>query len=156
MKNSAVFISLFLLFILIATGSVYAVAVPSSPASAPVSAAHVFSSGGIFGGRIIDTKATEIRALESAGYNCFTLGSSISIMLIGSPAGTPTSYFIPYYVIPKTRTQPASGRLILGKYGGTATINCTLASDPPQTTTVALSTITLFATSGGGRAGAAR
>ena len=56
-----------------------------------------FSSlGGMFGGRILLTKALPIQLLETVGYTCPTYGgTSLSIIPIGSPVGTPTNYFIP-------------------------------------------------------------
>ena len=110
--------------------------------------------GGVFGGRIIYTKALEIEEMEAAGYICPMFGTSISIIPIGSPPGTPTSYFIPSYITSKTRTIPAVGQLILGRYSGQTTITCTLTfpseSDPSIATTiltVSLDTINLFGTS---------
>ncbi|KKP72779.1 MAG: hypothetical protein UR70_C0004G0022 [Candidatus Nomurabacteria bacterium GW2011_GWB1_35_20] len=91
--------------------------------------------------------ALEIAEMEAAGYICPLFGTSISIVPIGSPPGTPTSYFIPSYITPRTRTTPAIRQLILGRYSGQTMITCTLPSDPPITTTVSLDTINLFGTS---------
>jgi hypothetical protein len=110
------------------------------------------SFGSIFGGRIINTKALEIESLEGTGYQCYVPGSSITISPIGSPLGTPTSYFIPSFVTPKNRSLPSIGKLIMGKYIGKTMISCIYPSNPPMFTTVSLDTITLFATSGGVRA----
>lgn len=115
-----------------------------------VSARMVFAAsyfGNLFGGRIIYTKAVEIEAWESAGYTCPMFGTSISIMPIGSPFSTPTSFFIPSFVTPKTRTTPAPHQLIIGKYSGQMTIICILPSNPPDVQTVSLDTIILFGTS---------
>ena len=103
--------------------------------------------GGVFGGRIISMPALEIAEMEAAGYICPLFGTSISIVPIGSPPGTPTSYFIPSYITPRTRTTPAIRQLILGRYSGQTMITCTLPSDPPITTTVSLDTINLYGTS---------
>ncbi|MFA6586117.1 MAG: hypothetical protein WCS86_03075 [Candidatus Paceibacterota bacterium] len=110
------------------------------------------NSGGFtqrfFGGRIISTTAIEVEGLESFGYTCPMAGTSLSITPLGSPSGTPTSYFIPSYVSPKTRTTPAPHQLILGRYGGSqTTISCTRPGDPPDTKQVSLNTIDLFGTS---------
>ncbi len=106
-----------------------------------------FSFGRLFGGRITAPKAVEIEALESAGYVCPMYGTSISIMPIGSPAGTPISYFIPSFVTSKTGTTPASHQLIMGRYSGQTTIICILESYPPLEQEVSLETINLFGTS---------
>ena len=112
--------------------------------------------GGVFGGRITNMPALEIASLEGSGYVCSMSGTSISIIPIGSPPGTPTSYFIPSYITPRTRTTPAIGQLILGRYSGKTVITCTLTlflgSHRRSTTitTVSLDTINLFGTSRGG------
>jgi|SRR3989344_7559571 len=113
-----------------------------------------FSSlGGMFGGRILLTKALPIQLLETVGYTCPTYGgTSLSIIPIGSPVGTPTDYFIPSFVASKTRTTPSTGKLILGKYAGTIIITCTYP-DPPNMQTVTLPIINLFGTSGGNFSG---
>lgn len=98
------------------------------------------------GGRITNTKATEVQIYESMGYVCPAYGTTISIMPIGSPSGTPIDYIIPYFVIPQTRTVPRTGQLILGRYGGVTTVACTKLS-PPDVRTVMLPTINLFGTS---------
>ena len=101
-----------------------------------------------FGGRIITTKALPIIALEAAGYSCVTFGSSVSVLPIGSPSGTPTNYFIPFYVLSKTRTTLAPHQWILGKYSGTqTTITCIYKGTPTHTQTINLDTVTLFGTS---------
>ena len=107
------------------------------------------SFGSIFGGRIINTKALEIESLEGTGYRCYVPGTSITISLIGSPLGTPTSYFIPSFVMSKNGSLPAVGKLIMGKYMGKTMISCIYPSNPPMFTSVSLDTITLFATSKG-------
>lgn len=106
-----------------------------------------FSLGRVFGGRIVNTKALEIQALESSGYQCYMPGTSISILPIGSPAGTPTSYFIPSFVISKTRTTTRTGQLIMGRYLGKTIIPCIFPSSPPMVISVSLDIITLFGTS---------
>ena len=99
-----------------------------------------------FGGRIISTKAVEIQELEYMGYECPVFGSSISITPIGSPLGTPTSYFIPFYNISKTGTSIMTGQLIIGKYSWKTPITC-IRLEPPSIKPVFLDTITLFGTS---------
>ncbi|MFA5936831.1 MAG: hypothetical protein WC822_03060 [Candidatus Paceibacterota bacterium] len=105
-----------------------------------------FSFGKFFGGKIISTKATEIQILEGSGYTCPMYGTSISIVPIGSPAGTPTSYYIPSYVTPMTRTTPMTGQQILGVYGGQTMISCFITY-PPDIRVVSLTSIILFGTS---------
>ena len=100
-----------------------------------------------FGGRIIHTKAIEIQTLEMAGFLCYAPGSTISIVPIGSPLGTPTSYLIPFGVTSKTRISPRAGQLIIGKRSGKMVINCTLAYFPFTTIPVSLDTVFLFGNS---------
>jgi hypothetical protein len=131
MKKGTIFILLIVFLVFISTKIVFA-----------------FSPfGGFFGGKIINMKAPEIASLEDAGYVCPMLGTSISIIPIGSPLNTPNYYFIPSYVIPKTRTTPTINQLILGKYGEETVITCTLPSNPPEVKTVMLKTIDFFGTS---------
>src|SRR3989344_8444416 len=99
MRKGIILVLLIVFLAFIGAKIVKSDAVPATPSSAPSS----FSGGirgGFFGGRIINMKATEIASLEAADYTCAVFGSSISIVPIGSPAGTPTSYFIPSYVVP--------------------------------------------------------
>ena len=111
-----------------------------------VFASYSFSSS--FAGRIVDTEATEVQELEDLGYQCPVVGSSITIKPIGSPFFTPKSFFIPSYVTSKTHTTPTDGQLILGKYSGQMTIECTLQTEAGvDVKTVTLNTITLFGTS---------
>lgn len=100
-----------------------------------------------FGGKIINMKAVEIQALESAGFNCVVPGQTITILPIGSPSGTPTEYFIPFSTVSKTRNSIHTGQTILGKYIGKTIITCILPK-PPLTHTVSLDTITIYGTSG--------
>ena len=100
-----------------------------------------------FGGRIINTTAIEIQELEMAGFQCVVPGSTISIAPLGSPVGTPTSYFIPFGTFSKTGYSPRVSQLIIGKYGWKTTIPCTSATVPPIVTTVWLDTINLFGNS---------
>ena len=81
------------------------------------------------------------------GFGCIMTGTSISIIPIGSPSGTPVSYFIPALVTPRTGGATETGDLILGNYGGQTIIKCIhfLGAE----VTVPLNTITLFGTSGG-------
>lgn len=107
--------------------------------------------GNFFGGRIIDTKAWEIRELEDFGYICdeSILGSSIEISPIGSPFDTPTSYFIPNFITSKTTGDtPGISQLIIGRYAGETSISCT-HPESGDTQIVILDTINLFGTSRG-------
>ena len=102
----------------------------------------------IFGGKITNTKATQIEELENSGYTCHMVGSSITVRPIGSPAMTPTEYFIPSSVKSKTITTIKYNQWILGKYSGKTTITCTRICPPAFcTTTVTLDTVTYFGTS---------
>lgn len=96
-----------------------------------------------FGGRIISDTALEIETAEAAGYVCVVLGYSISILPMGSPNGTPVSYYIPFTVkssvftlvpskgvlgflkpIGESSSKPTNGKLILGNYGPQTPIGC--------------------------------
>ena len=106
------------------------------------------SLGSLFGGRIILKPEVKIFSLESAGFNCQMLGgTSISIIPIGSPVGTPSSYYIPAAVSSVTRTITTPGQLILGIYAGKIPIQCVYPSAPPVVVTVPLSIINYFGTS---------
>ncbi len=131
MKKGTIFILLIIFLVFVGTRIVFAAS----------------SIGGFFGGKIISDKAMEIEIKEWAGYKCTVLGKSITIIPLGSPTGTPTSYFIPWAVVSKTRTTPTTGKSILGKYTGRTIINCVRPGNPPTYATVSLNTITLFGTS---------
>jgi hypothetical protein len=131
------------------------------------------SFGSVFGGTIIAKPAIEISTLESSNFNCeagLAGGTSISIIPIGSPAGTSVSYYIPafiapvtglwhnhetglysYYLLPGTsdlyKTVSTIGQLILGMYDGKIPIACVYQGYPPVVVTVPLSIITYFGTS---------
>jgi len=130
------------------------------------------SLGSVFGGRIIFKPATEIATLEATNYNCqagLAGGTSISIAPIGSPAGTPVSYYIPafikpvtglyhtksglfsYYLTPDTdeeyKTTTIPGQLILGLHSGIFGVACVYQGYPPIVVVVPLSIITYFGTS---------
>jgi len=98
-----------------------------------------------FGGKILDSKATEIQTLEDSDYWCAVPGTSITIKPIGN---YPTSYVIPYSVKSKTNTTPRSGQWIIGLYSPIkTTVTCILQSYPWTSTTVTLDTISLYGTS---------
>jgi hypothetical protein len=102
-----------------------------------------------FGGKITQTKATEIQNAESAGYTCKVPGTSITIKPVGN---YPTTYVIPSSVKSKTNTTTRSNQWILGLYSQTkTTITCTKPCPPPPGNecikTVSLNTISLFGTS---------
>jgi hypothetical protein len=97
-----------------------------------------------FGGKITNTKATEIEALESVGYICDVNGTSITI----NPVKGPASYIIPYTTISKTKNPLMIGKWIIGKYGGKTTVTCTMECGVTECVdTVDLDTITLFGNS---------
>jgi hypothetical protein len=120
-------------------------------AFASVKTVFAFSSlGGFFGGRIIYPEATKIFTLEKAGFICPMDGTSVSIIPLSSPAGTPVDYFIPGYVQSKTGTELMPGQLILGQYsGGQTIITCFYFESFPfiDTEDVPLNTLNLFGTS---------
>lgn len=96
--------------------------------------------GNIFGGRITNLKALQIEKLEEAGYDCEVPGSTIEIRSIKGP----TAYFTPQNIVPKTKTIPAMGAAIIGKYNGKTDIICR-KGDSIQI--VILDTIIFFGTS---------
>ena len=99
-----------------------------------------------FGGRVINTTALEIQALEWAGFQCAVPGSTISIAPLGSPLGTPISYLIPFGIYSKTGYSPMIGQLIIGKYNWwKTTITCTHPAGAVQT--VWLDTVGVFGNS---------
>ncbi len=101
-----------------------------------------------FAGKIVAPKALEIQELEDFGYVCSVYGSTIEIKPIGSPAGTPHSYFIPSFIRPKTGNISRIGQLIMGKYFGKTTISCIQTMDGvTDIQTVPLDTIILYGTS---------
>ena len=132
MKKGAIFISVAIFLFFFSTSIVLASYTPI---------------GGFFGGKIISNKAMEVEFKEWAGFECIVLGSSITIYPIGSPPGTPTSYFIPWGVTSAFPTMP--GQFILGIYSGKSTITCILKSNPPIIETILLDTITLYGNSSG-------
>jgi hypothetical protein len=106
--------------------------------------AYSGSFGEIFGGKITNTKATEIEELENAGYQCETNGSTITI----NPIKGGETYFIPDGVNSVTRNTIATGQWILGKYSGTTTITCTKECGETECTdTATLNNITMFGNS---------
>jgi hypothetical protein len=135
-KKGIIFILLIIFLVFVGTQVVFASFSFFSPS---------FSIIKSFGGRIIQTKALEIQELEAMGYICMVPGSSISITPIGSPAGTPISYFI---LPSKTNTTPMVGQLILGKYSMMKiVIPCIRAGYPPMFSSVSLNKVTIFGVS---------
>jgi hypothetical protein len=103
--------------------------------------------GSPFGGRIILKPALQILSLQLSGFVCPMYGgTSISIIPIGSPVGTPINYYIPPTVFSVTGTTPTLGQLILGLHGGKIPIICTQTATG-ATVTVTLDIITYFGTS---------
>lgn len=112
-----------------------------SASSVPTSSGTPTS--GPFGGKIINTKASEIAMLEGMGYICYTPGESIEI----TPIKGPSSYLIPSGTSSKTGFPLSPSQWIIGLYGNPTTIICILPGDPPTTQYVNLNTITLFGNS---------
>ena len=104
------------------------------------------SSGKIFGGKIVQTKSIEIQKLESTGYTCHVMGSTITIKPVGP---YPTSYMIPSFFKSKTNTTLRTGQWIIGKYTGDKdTITCTKqCGETLCVSTVTLDIVSLFGTS---------
>lgn len=98
-----------------------------------------------FGGRIVDSKALQVRLLEAANFKCVVPGKTITTVPAGS---SPTEYFIPAWVRSKTNTSPTTGKQILGLYGQSkTTITCIFQGTPPATQTIQLPTVTMYGTS---------
>jgi len=106
--------------------------------------AFSFVYGDVFGGKITNTKASEVQDLENQGYQCVINGSTITI----NPLRGVETYFIPTGTTSKTGNTPATGQWIMGRYGGQSTITCTKqCGETTCTDIVILDTITMFATS---------
>ena len=101
------------------------------------------SYGQVFGGKIINTKAAEIKELELSGYICVVNGTSVTVKPIKGPA----TFIIPFTTISKTKKIPLAGKWIMGKYSGKTIVTCALKENPEIITTITLDTITLFGTS---------
>lgn len=101
-------------------------------------------SGKVFGGKITNTKATEIEEKEGAGYQCDVDGTSITIKSIRGPE----TYIIPSNVSSKTRRKISNNKWITGKYSGTTTVTCKKQCGETECTdTVDLNTISFFGNS---------
>ncbi|MFH1608915.1 MAG: hypothetical protein ABH951_02795, partial [Patescibacteria group bacterium] len=96
-----------------------------------------------FGGKIINTKALEIKTLESSNYHCNVSGETLEV----NPIKGPSSFAISSGTQNKTGYKIRSGQWIIGKYSGKTTITCIFQGEPPSTQTVTLDTITLYGTS---------
>lgn len=102
---------------------------------------YAFFGRSIFGGRITNTKATEIENLENDGYDCKINGSTISLKSIKGPK----SYFIPSGTVAKSKNSVRGNQLIIGQYSENETITCTKnEGEDQQTETVSLPKINIF------------
>lgn len=115
--------------------------------TAPITAGTKGGSG-IFGGKIVNTKAVEIEKAEFNGFTCdLEGGSSLSIV----PIKGPTSFFIPFSTTSKTKRNPRQNGLIMGRYNSTKTISCKKACPPPEgkecSLPILLDKISLYGTS---------
>lgn len=108
-----------------------------------------FNFGKQFGGRIVNTEAKEITALEARGYDCVVPGYTFSIIPIGLRYSAPTSYFVPFSTTSKTKNSLQTDQLIIGryKYDLKEMIACTSKTNPPTITIVPLDTVNLFGNS---------
>jgi len=101
-----------------------------------------------FAGEIISIPAFEIMEVEAMGFQCAKHGTSFSIRPIGSPSGTPVSYFIPSFVSSSTNIIPSLNQKIMGIYFGMATVPCILPATPtPIITVVYLNNVSYFGNS---------
>lgn len=99
-----------------------------------------------FGGRITNTKATEIQSLENSNYKCVVPGTTITIKPV--TRSSPTTFLIPSGVKSKTGTTARAGQVIKGLYSQSKTsITCIYQGYPPSETTTTLTPITLYGTS---------
>lgn len=136
-KNFIKFVIIFL-FVFISIQIVFAVNKDGK------SITNINVSNQIFGGKIINTKASKIQSLESSGYTCVVTGTTINI----KPTKGPANYFIPFSTISKTGKTVSANKWILGKYSGKTTITCTKSCGETMCTdTATLDTITMFGTS---------
>lgn len=104
------------------------------------------SSTKAFGGRITNTKATEIQSMESSNYKCTVPGTSITIKPVTK--SSPTTFLIPSGTKSKTGTTPRAGQVIKGLYSQSkTTITCIYQGSPPSQSTVQLTPITMYGTS---------
>jgi hypothetical protein len=104
------------------------------------------SASKTFGGKIINTKATEIQSMENSNYKCAVPGTTITIK--SNLNSSPTTYLIPSSVKSKTRSYPKAGQQILGLYSQSkTTITCKYQGYPPSQSTVQLTPITMYGTS---------
>lgn len=108
--------------------------------------ASAFSSTKPFGGRITNTKATEIQSMESSNYKCTVPGTTITIKPVTK--SSPTTFLIPSSVKSKTNTTARAGQQIKGLYSQSkTTITCIYQGYPPSQSTVQLTPITMYGTS---------
>lgn len=99
-----------------------------------------------FGGRITNTKATEIQSMENSNYKCTVPGTSITIKPVTK--SSPTTFLIPSSVKSKTNTTARAGQQIKGLYSQSkTTITCIYQGYPPSQSTVQLTPITMYGTS---------
>jgi hypothetical protein len=105
------------------------------------------SYSGNFGGKIINTKAWEIQGYESVGYVCIVPGQTFTIKPMGSPVGTPMSYFVSLLAQSRTTNSLRTGQWILGRYAGKTSITCTLPYPPYTAQVVSLSRVSVYGTS---------
>ncbi|MEK7105765.1 MAG: hypothetical protein AAB895_00220 [Patescibacteria group bacterium] len=99
-----------------------------------------------FGGRITNTKATEIQSLENSNYKCTVPGTTITIKPV--TRSSPTTFLIPSGVKSKTGYTPRAGQQIKGLYSQSKTsIVCIYQGYPPSQTTTQLTPITMYGTS---------
>jgi hypothetical protein len=102
---------------------------------------EAFFGRSIFGGRVTNTKATEIENLENNGYTCEVNGTTISI----KPIKGPKSYFIPAGTVAKSKNSIRGNQQIIGRYSENETITCTKnEGEDQQTETVSLPKINIF------------
>jgi len=132
MKKNLIKFIIVIVFLFVSTQIVFAIS-------------NSFLKDAFFGGKITNTKATEIEEKENGGYSCdLNGGTSITINSIKGP----TTYIIPSTTTSKTGRGVGSGKWIIGKYDGQTMITCKKScGDAECMDYVNLNKISLFGTS---------
>jgi hypothetical protein len=103
------------------------------------------TTGGVFGGKIANTKAERIVELEGSGYYCNYSGTTIEVTPIRTTM--PYSYAIPAGIKNKTGFSLRDGQWILGKYKGKTTVTCPNENPEIPPEYVILDEISIYGTS---------
>ena len=105
-------------------------------------------SGGVFYGKVKNTKAQELETKEKTDF-CTVPGETFELKPSSSNVKMPTGYFIKTGIKNKNNGYKIrTNQWIIGRYSGTKTsIKCTLKVTPFTSIPVELETITIYATS---------